>query len=753
MNDAVDRPEPRRGKPGRLRQKLMQLSLTLTGIGVALLAVSLIAMAWLRTNSNHLALERTPAVVATQRCQIGLQRSLAGLRGWVALGDQRFRTHRRAAWTEQIEPALRDLRGLRETWPNPADRERVDVLTRLLVELKESQWWVEDVAHTEGNQPALHTLRQRVEPISRTIAKTIDTLVDSAGADVLGLLVRFRRAFTSADDGLARFVADGDTLRERAFVEDLDAAERALVGLAESSFAPDHAERVAFLVRELLPFSRFAGEAVAARRGEEWNVALYRMRKETVALTQEVTGLLDRLAASQNAMMQDDVQAIKFAGVASMVLSSVLILLMAAIAYALASHRASQITEPITRLSAATDDLAAGTLNEDLVVTTDDELATLTDSFNRMRARLQEAESALKQSNLKLQGANTDLERHNQFIRDTFGRYLSDDVVTSVLETPGGLQLGGASRRVTILMSDLRGFTSLSARLDPEQVVAILNRYLGAMVEVITRYEGTVDEFIGDAILVIFGAPIWHEDHATRAIACAAAMQLAMDAVNEANRGDGLPEIEMGIGVNTGEVVVGNIGSDIRMKYGVVGSVVNLTSRIESYTVGGQILTSEATRREVGEILRVGARFEIDAKGVDETTRVHDVRGIGGSFDLLLPNFEDALVDLLEAIPLRFTIVEGKHLGGDWLHGRLVRLSARAGEVACEETVAPRSNLKIELAVETEAQIPNELYAKTTESGPQGFLIHMTSVPPELATWLEGRRVASTPSENEGTTG
>ena len=151
-------------------------------------------------------------------------------------------------------------------------------------------------------------------------------------------------------------------------------------------------------------------------------------------------------------------------------------------------------------------------------------------------------------------------------------------------------------------MSDLRGFTTLSERLQPEQVVTILNRYLGTMVDVILRYHGTIDEFIGDAIFVIFGAPIWRSNAAQHAVACAVDMQLAMAVVNEHNRREGLPEVEMGIGIHTGEVVVGNIGSDRRAKYGVVGRHVNLTARIESCTVGSQILISEATRREVGDL-------------------------------------------------------------------------------------------------------------------------------------------------------
>ena len=162
-----------------------------------------------------------------------------------------------------------------------------------------------------------------------------------------------------------------------------------------------------------------------------------------------------------------------------------------------------------------------------------------------------------KRVEAELQRLAEQVELRNRFIRETFGRYLTDEVVATVLESPTGLQMGGEKRKVTMLMADLRGFTSLSERLAPERVVAMLNRYLTTMVAVIKQYQGTIDEFIGDAIFVLFGAPIWQEDDAQRAVACAVQMQLAMASVNEQNREDDLPEVEMGIGINTGQVVVG----------------------------------------------------------------------------------------------------------------------------------------------------------------------------------------------------
>ncbi len=189
-----------------------------------------------------------------------------------------------------------------------------------------------------------------------------------------------------------------------------------------------------------------------------------------------------------------------------------------------------------------------------------------------------------------------------EFLKDMFGRYLSEEVTSTLLENPDMVKLGGEKRRVTIMMSDLRGFTALAERLEPEQVVQILNAYFEVMVDVLLKYNATINEIIGDALLVLFGAPQEMPDRAERAIACAIEMQNAMARVNEHNRSQGLPEIEMGIGLNDEEVIVGNIGSSKRSKYGVVGSGVNMTSRIESYSVGGQILISDSVRKEAGDI-------------------------------------------------------------------------------------------------------------------------------------------------------
>ena len=281
-------------------------------------------------------------------------------------------------------------------------------------------------------------------------------------------------------------------------------------------------------------------------------------------------------------------------------------------------------------------------------------------------------------------------------IRTFFSRYLSDEIVAMLLETPEGTKIGSARRKVTILMCDLRGFSSISEQLSPESVVAILNVFLGEMTSVISQYQGTIDEFIGDAILVIFGAPIFRDDDAYRAVACSIAMQLRMDMVNAQLEQLSLPIIAMGIGLNTGEVVVGNIGSQTRTKYAVVGSNVNLTSRIESFTVGGQILISDATLADAGEeIVQVNRKMIVEPKGVKHPIAIYDVGGIGGKYNLLLTKKEDVIHPLRETILLSYKVLEDKSLDSHVYHGRLIGLSLSGAEISADRSLPFFTNIKI----------------------------------------------------------
>jgi adenylate cyclase len=335
------------------------------------------------------------------------------------------------------------------------------------------------------------------------------------------------------------------------------------------------------------------------------------------------------------------------------------------------------------------------------------------------------------------------LELRNGFIREVFGRYITDDVVNTLLASPAGLQLGGEKRKITILISDLRGFSSLCERLTPEQVVSILNIYLGAMAEVIEEYRGSINEFIGDAILAVFGAPIAGEDHPERAVACALAMQLAMDAVNDRLREQGLPALEMGIGVHTGEVVVGNIGSSKRAKYGVVGSHVNLTSRIETYTVGGQVLISESSARELGARLKTRRSFQVLPKGAREALTIYDVIGVLGvnGHDLLLPDLTTTRRTLAAGSPVHYTVLEGKDASGEPLPGTLLSLDDR-GNAEIAGAYVPDLLANIKLTLDGQGDLPDldgeHVYAKVQGGSPDHgiFSIRLAAIPPALQAAL-----------------
>ncbi len=336
---------------------------------------------------------------------------------------------------------------------------------------------------------------------------------------------------------------------------------------------------------------------------------------------------------------------------------------------------------------------------------------------------------------------NAGLRQNNRLIRQTFGRYLSEDVVADILALPDGAALGGESRLVTIMMTDLRGFTSVSERLPAGDVLKVVNIYLEEMTEVIVKYRGTIIEFIGDAILAVFGAPNQREDDAGRGVACAIEMQNAMQAVNARCRQLGYPEVEQGIGINTGEAVVGHIGSARRTKYGLVGRHVNLTGRIESYSVGGQILVSEHTAKACGPVLRIGDTLEVMPKGVRKPITLYDVHGIEGEYRVALELREaSAPVELREAVPVGFVLLEEKHATKTTYGGSLRALSLKEALIHAEIPVERLANLKLNLAAEEGGEANFDLYAKVVESPAaqaSTFRVNFTSVPPEARSYLE----------------
>lgn len=346
-------------------------------------------------------------------------------------------------------------------------------------------------------------------------------------------------------------------------------------------------------------------------------------------------------------------------------------------------------------------------------------------AFNRMTQQLKDSYQAL--------------ERRNDFIRKVFGRYTSDEVVEALLDAPEGLNLGGEKRTVTILMSDLRGFTALSERFEASEVVSLLNHYLSAMVEVIQQSGGTIDEIIGDSILVLFGAPVSTADGPQRAVLCALRMQRAMRAVNDLNFAKGWPPIEMGIALHKGEVVVGNIGSVRRAKYGVVGRTINTTARIESFTVGGQIIVSPDLIDGVGQSLVLGDEIDIHAKGMKEVLRCRYLLG-HEEYPELGIEAEEPCMPLPTPVLVHFVRLTGKHLDEQLEPAHFTALTQRQALLRVPTPLPLYCNLLLRLEKVGSDEEVQELYAKVLRSFDEPdplYLIHFTSVPPSVRPWID----------------
>ena len=306
--------------------------------------------------------------------------------------------------------------------------------------------------------------------------------------------------------------------------------------------------------------------------------------------------------------------------------------------------------------------------------------------------------------------------RQRDFIRGIFGRYLSHEVVEELLDSSDGLKMNGETRDVTFLVSDLRGFTALSSELSPDDVIHILNSYLERMVEVINRYRGTVNEFQGDGVLVFFGAPLKHDDDPQRAIACAIEMQNALMELNKVQRQNNFPELSMGIGINSGKVVVGNIGSEKRAKYGAVGSPINIAFRVESYTTSGQILISPYTFEKVRKQVQVRKSVKANFKGIDHPLNLYDIVSIEGKYKISLEEkTPDELTTLQSPMPIKCFLIEEKAVSEKVITGHIIRLGAFSAEVTLEKPIDSHVNLKVLLSSQGTERLSG-IYAKVVSS-------------------------------------
>ncbi|MEW5854230.1 MAG: adenylate/guanylate cyclase domain-containing protein [Myxococcota bacterium] len=264
------------------------------------------------------------------------------------------------------------------------------------------------------------------------------------------------------------------------------------------------------------------------------------------------------------------------------------------------------VSRPIGHLMTCTEAIGAGKLDTRARIYGLDTFGLLSSSFNHMVEGLKQRE----------------------FLRETFGRYVAREVANEILA--GRIALGGERRTATVLFSDIRGFTRMSEEMAPEQVVAFLNRYLDLMVDCVITHRGTLDKFIGDAVMAVFGAPVSQgspREDAVAAVSCALRMSERLAELNRERAAAGEPPIDIGIGIHTGELVAGNIGSTQRLQYTVIGDTVNLSSRLEGMTktVGHRILISESTAQLVEGRFKLQALESLPVRGRMKAVQVYAV--------------------------------------------------------------------------------------------------------------------------------
>jgi len=220
---------------------------------------------------------------------------------------------------------------------------------------------------------------------------------------------------------------------------------------------------------------------------------------------------------------------------------------------------------------------------------------------------------------------NYNIERkERKRVTDTFGRYVSKEVADEILKSEK-IDLKGQEKEITVLFADIRGFTSLSERLKPHEVVNMLNNYLGSMTEAVLENKGTLDKYIGDCIMAVFNSPTNQPDHIIRAIKTAIDMQKAVEQVSKRKK---VPKIQCGIGINTGEAIVGNIGSEKRLDYTAIGDSVNLASRLCSIAKPNQIIIPDSIYQKVKDKVKAKKVGEVKLKGKEKLVLVYEIKGL-----------------------------------------------------------------------------------------------------------------------------
>lgn len=281
---------------------------------------------------------------------------------------------------------------------------------------------------------------------------------------------------------------------------------------------------------------------------------------------------------------------------------------------------AARLVNPVQALSDAALAVGLGDYNRRVDIRRSDELGELASAFNEMAQGLGERE----------------------LIRNAFGAYVSYELLADILSNPEAMKIGGAKRTVTMVDSDIRGFTSMSAALPPEEVVSVVNAYLDIQTQIIRRYKGHIDRFVGDEILAVFGVPEEDPDDAERAVRCAWEIKNAVAAMIKERQSKGLPAPRIGIGVDTGTVIAGNMGAQgVKLEYAVVGEPVGSAHELvdlarDESSPGGQVIISEDTLIKIKEIVQVRELEALPSQGMRGGRKAYELLEVKAPYLLVM---------------------------------------------------------------------------------------------------------------------
>jgi two-component system, chemotaxis family, sensor kinase Cph1 len=427
-------PDPSSVRGKSLKSKLLWSHLGIALVGVTMLCLALGFAVWLRERALNLVDLRSPAAHASSQALSGLQRSLAAIRGWITVGTPNFKLERINAWQNEIQPAIKSLSEISPKWLDDQDQKRLKKLSELLIELEEWQWWIEDIAHSAGNQPAHEIFSRYVRPIANEILSVCATLINlerklprsEKRAILLERFADLKGIVSSAQEKLGDYVTSGNVRDEAELNNSLRLARLRIDQLSkhEHLFTEEQHYFFILLNERLTAYESLAGQIVTIRKSDKWDIAQFWLSEEALPLAARSDNFLTSMSYVQAELMTIDSNLVYEMSNVAITVSIILICGLCFLAISISRRSASQIVKPISSLVKATQYMAQGDLDTNIPVKSDDEIGQLTISFNRMRRTLKEQRAQLEAQKKALDAcavvAETDPHGHITYVNDQF---------------------------------------------------------------------------------------------------------------------------------------------------------------------------------------------------------------------------------------------------------------------------------------------------------------------------------------------